>query len=190
MSCFLCWSYFSPVSEISPATPAVELYFWPRLVGFCRGGYFYLRLHGVHGHSHMCQLCHYRGVFSGKDCIDLCQSFQNVDLCLHPLRYCFYVFDHLMVLFWRGLWCTLNFLHCRSVPPFSCGCYRYFMLLVCSVEKQFVFCPRLEVGGLSSPLSDFIIENSCLRQKGDSFWHHHGVVYCLASCSWGLSTLF
>ena len=42
MSRFLCWTVFSPVSEIVPANPAVELYFLPRLVGLCWGEFYFI----------------------------------------------------------------------------------------------------------------------------------------------------
>ena len=56
----------------------------------------------------------------------------------------------------------------RYTPPFL-RLLPLFSALGALSGKQFVFCPRLEVRGLSSPLSDFIIEISLLRQKGDSF---------------------
>ena len=152
MSWFLWWADFGPVSKIAPATPAVVLNFCPCLVGLCRGKCLELRLHGVHGHIHLWQLCHYHGFWSSNDCIGLCQSFQIVTPRLHSLHDCLDVFYCLMVLLWRGRWCTIDILHRRSVPPFSCSCYHYFLLSVLSVKKQLVFCPRLEVGGLSSPL--------------------------------------
>ena len=141
-----------------------------------------MRLHGVHDHIHLCQLCHYRWVRSGKDCIGLSQSFQLVALCLHPLQNRLYVFFRLMVLFWRGRWCTVDVLHCWGVPPFSWSCYRYFMLSVSSVKEQLVILPRLEVVRLSSPIADVVVEHPCLCQNGDPFGHHHWVEYCLASC--------
>ena len=133
---FLCWEVFSPVSEIDPATPAVDLSFLPRLVSLCWGECFQLRLHGVHGHSHMFQLCHYCGFRSGKDHIGLCQFFQIVALGSHSLHDCLFFFEHLMVLFWRRRWCTIDGLHCCGVPAFSCGCYCYFSLSVRLVGKQ------------------------------------------------------
>ena len=139
----------------------------------------------------MCQLCHYRKAWTGKDCIGLLQSFQLIALCLHSLHNCLNVFCHLMVLFWSGRWFTIDVLHCRGVPPpFPCGFYWYFLLSVRSVKEQFLFRPRLEFGGLSSQLSDVVVKKKRLRQKGDSFWHHHGVRYCLSSWSRELSPLF
>ena len=61
---------------------------------------------------------------------------------------------------------------------------------MCSVEKQLVLCPSLLAGGLTSPLSDVVIENPRLRQKGDTFGNHHGVRDRLPSCSRELSPLF
>ena len=124
-----------------------------------------MRLHVVHGHSHLCQLYHYRGNRAGKDCIGFCQYFQILALCLHSLHDCLYVFDHLMVLFWRGRWCNIYVLHYCDIPAFSCGCYRYFLLSVFSVVKQFIFCPRLELGGfcLNSLMSSLKI-SGCARR--------------------------
>ena len=149
-----------------------------------------MRLHGVHGRSHMFQLFHYRGVRAGKDCIGSCQYLQIVDLCLHSLHDCLNVFYHLMVLFCRGRWCTIDFFHFRGVPPFSCGCYRSFLISLLSVKEYFVFILRLKVRIFSSLLSDAVIENPRLRQKGDSYGHHHGVGDFMASCSRELPPLF
>ena len=44
-----------------------------------------------------------------------------------------------------------------------------FFILDALGGKQFIFRPRLEVGVLSSPLSDVIIKNSRLFQPGDYF---------------------
>ena len=96
-------------------------------------------LHVVHGHSHLFQLCHYRGVRAGRDCIGLCQLLHIVALCLHYLKSCLYVFDHIMVIFWRGRWCTVYVLHCCGVTDFSCGCYCSFLLLVGLAEKKLYF---------------------------------------------------
>ena len=74
-----------------------------------------------------------------------------------------------MVLFCRRWWCTVDVFYCRGVPPSSCGYYHYFLLSIRSLGEKFAFCPHLEVGGLSSPLSDVIIENSHFCQKGDFF---------------------
>ena len=132
----------------------------------------------------------YCGVRSGKYCIGLCQYFQLVALCLHPLHDCLDVFYRLMVIFWRGRWCNVDILHRRGVTQFSCGCYSSFILSVCSVKKQLVLCPRLKVGRLLPPLSDVIVEHPCLFQKGDKFGHHHGFGDCLDSFSRKLSPLF
>ena len=64
------------------------------------------------------------------------------------------------------------FFHFSGVPTFSCGCYQSFLLSVCSVKEQLVFYLHIEVGGLSSPLLDVIVEHSRLLQKGDPFVHH------------------
>ena len=87
----------------------------------------------------MCQLCHYRRVRGVKDCIGFCQFFQILALCSHSIHDCLYFLDHLMVLFWRGRWCTVDILHCCVVPAFSCGFYRSFLLSVLSVEKSLYF---------------------------------------------------
>ena len=89
-----------------------------------------------------------------------------------------------------GGWYTIYVLHRRGVPYFSWGCYRSFMLSMCSVEKQLVLRPRVLVGGLTSPLSDVVVENIRLRQKGDPFGHHHGVGDRLPSFSREFSPLF
>ena len=135
---FLCWSGFAPMSEISPANPEVELSFWP-CIFFCWGRCFYLRLHGVHGDSHLCQLWQYRGVRGLKDCIVLCQSLQTIALCLHSLYDCLYFFYQHMVIFWREQWFTVHVLHCCGLSAFSCGYCHYFMLLVCLVGKTLYF---------------------------------------------------
>ena len=95
----------------------------------------------------MCKLCHYCAVRSGKDCIGFCQSFQLVALCLHSLHDYLYVFNHLIMLFWRGGWCTVDVLHCRNVPYFSLGCYHSFLLSVPSVEKHLYFAHVLRSAG-------------------------------------------
>ena len=77
-----------------------------------------------------------RGVWAGKDCIGLCQSFQIVSLCLHYLHNNLDVLYRLMMLFWRGRYCTIDVLHRSGVPPCSCGCYRSFLLSVRSVKKN------------------------------------------------------
>ena len=136
MSRLICWAGFALVSEISPATPAVELSLWPHLVVLCWGECFKLRLYGVHGHIHLCQLRHCRRVRSGKDCIGLCQYFQLVTFCSHSLHDCLYVFDQLVVLFWRGRWCTIDVLHYCGVPAFSWGCYRSFFFSRCARWKN------------------------------------------------------
>ena len=101
-----------------------------------------------------------------------------------------YVIYHLMMLFGRGVWYTIYVLHRRGVPSFSCGCYWCSLLSMCSVEKQLVLCPRLLVGGLTSPLSDIVVENLCLRQKGDPIGNNHGVGYRLPSFSHDFSPHF
>ena len=101
-----------------------------------------------------------------------------------------YVIYQLMMLFGRRVWYTVYVLHRRGVPSFSCGSYRSSLLSMCSMEKQLVLCPRLLVGGLKSPLSDIVVENLRLRQKGDPFGHHHGVGDRLPSFSHDFSPLF
>ena len=95
-----------------------------------------------------------------------------------------------MVLLWRGRWCTVDVLHPHVVPPFFCGFYHYFMVLVCLVKEQLVFFPRLEFRGFSSPLSDVVVEHPLLCQQGDTFGHHHGVGDFLAFCLREFSHLF
>ena len=139
MSRFHCWASFAPVSVIAPTTTSVELTFWPHLVVLCWGECFLLRLHGVHGHSHMCQLCHSLGVRAGKYCIGLCHYFQLVSVCSHSLHNCLYFFNHLMMIFWRGWRCTLVVLHCRGVPSLSCGFCRFFCSLCARCKNDLYF---------------------------------------------------
>ena len=54
-------------------------------------------------------------------------------------------------------------------PPLFLRLLPLFFVLGALGGGENVFLPRLEVGGLSSPRSDVIIENSRLRQKGDPF---------------------
>ena len=51
-----------------------------------------------------------------------------------------------------------------------------------SVEEYLVFSPRLLVRGLTSPLTDVVVENLRLFQKGDPFGHHHDIGDGLLSC--------
>ena len=162
MSRFLWWAFFSPMGEISSTYPAVVLTFFSCLVGLCRSKCFLLRLHGV-----QCQLLDYRRVWSGKNCIGLCQSFQLVSLCLHPLHDRLDIFYCLMVLLWGGRWFIVDILHWRGVTPSYCSCYRSFLLLVRSVKKALVLCPPIEVRIFSSPLADFIVEHPRLCQNCD-----------------------
>ena len=182
-------SRFSPVSVVSPANQSVVLPFWPCLVGLCRCECLQFRLNVVHGHSNLCQLRQYFWFRPGKDCIGLYQSFHIIALCLHELHYGFYILSRLMMLFWCGRVCTIYVLHRCGVPIFSCGCYRFSMLLVCLVEEQLVFWPHLLFGGLTSPLSDVIVENPHLRQNHDPFGHHHGTGDYLTSYLRELSPL-
>ena len=190
MSRFLWWAGFSPVSVFSPANPAVVLPFWPCLVCLCRIQCLQLRLHGVHGHSHMCQLFHYCWVRSVQDFIVLCQSFQIVALCLHALHNFLNVLYCLMILFWRGMWCNIYIFHRHSVTSFTCVCYRSSLLSMRYVEEQLVFGPRILIRGLTSPLADVVIENPRLRQKGNPFGHHHVIIDGLSSFSRKLYPLF
>ena len=50
--------------------------------------------------------------------------------------------------------------------------------------------PCLEVGGLLSLLSGILVKGGCMRQKGDSFGHHHCVDNILPSYTCELSPLF
>ena len=70
--------------------------------------------------------------------------------------------------------------HRRYFVPLQCT--PFFLLLLPLLydlgalgKNQLVFSPRLEVGGLLSPLSDVVVENPYLSQKGDTFGHHHGI---------------
>ena len=137
----------------------------------------------------MWQLCHSFRVWYGKDCIDLCQYFQLVALCLHPLQDRLDVFYCLMVLFWRGGWCTVYFLHRCGAPPFFAVVTALFCSR-CDRWKKLVLFPRLEFRRLSSPLADVVVKKTRLCQKGDPFGHHHGIEDCLASCSREFSLLF
>ena len=95
-----------------------------------------------------------------------------------------------MMLFWRGGGgCTIYVLYRCGVPSFSCGCYCSSLLLVCSVEEQLVFFPRLLVRGMTSPLTDVVVEKPRLSQKGDPFGHHHVIRDGLYSCSRKFSPL-
>ena len=190
MSCFPLLSGLDTVSVFFHETLEVVLPFWSCLIGLCRGEVFELHLHVFHSHSYMYQLCHHHGFRSRKDCIGLCQYFQIVYLCPYYLHYCLSVFYHLMVLFWMEWWCTVYFLRCCGVTPFSCGCYRSFLLLVRLAKDFLLFSLYLEVGGLSSPLSDDVIENHCLRQNGYFFVNNNGVSDCLNYCSCWFSPLF
>ena len=109
---------------------------------------------------------------------------------LYPLKYCLDILYHLMVLFWRWRWCTVDVLHCRGVPPFYCGFYHYFLLLVRSLKKQLVLFPILEVIRLLYLISDVFVEHPHLCQKGDPFGYHHGVGNCLESSLREFSPLF
>ena len=137
----------------------------------------------------MCQLWHYRWVGASKYCIGLYQSFQILALCLHELYGGVYVIYCLMIWLWRGRQYTIYVLHCHNVTSFSCGCYHSSLLSMCSVEEHLVVCPRLLVSGMTSPLSDVFVENTCLCQKYDPFEHHHSVGDRLPSWSHKLSPL-
>ena len=50
--------------------------------------------------------------------------------------------------------------------------------------------PRPLVGVLTSPLTDVVVENPRLRQKGDLFGHHHGIRDGISFCLRKLYPLF
>ena len=69
----------------------------------------------------------------------MCQYFYILTLCSHSLHDCLNVFYHIMVLLSRWRWCTVDVLRCRGVPPFSCGCYRSFLLSVRLAKEKNYF---------------------------------------------------
>ena len=69
----------------------------------------------------MWQLCHYRGVWDGKDCIGLFQFFHIVALFLHPLHNHLDVVYRLIVLLCRGRWYTVD-----VYPPFPAVVTAFF----------------------------------------------------------------
>ena len=77
-----------------------------------------------------------------------------------------------------GRRCNKNVVRRRGVPSFSCGCYRYSLLLVWSAKEQLVFRPRVLVRSMTSPLTDVIVGN------------HHCIGDGLYSCSLEFSSLF
>ena len=80
---------------------------------------------------------------------------------MYYLDYCVDVVDRLLMLFWRGKRYTVDVLYRHGVSPFSCGCYRFNLIVVGSVKEDIEFPPYLLVGGLTLSLPDVFIE--CLR---------------------------
>ena len=70
---------------------------------------------------------------------------------------------------------TIYVMHHCGVNPFSYGGDWLPLIYVWAVGKYLEGCPRLEVGGLLMPFSDVIVESFRLCNKGNTFWHHHGI---------------
>ena len=172
---FLGQAGFTSMSKISPTAPTVKITLGTCWVHCCQWKCLDLRWHGIHYHIHLCQLCHDCWFGTGKDCIGLCQYFQIVTLHLHSLDDSVKIVYSLVVPFWWGWRYTVDIFYCSRVYPLSYNGDCSPLLLMITEEKCFGSGPFIEVGGLMSPLSDFLIEGVCMCQKGDPFGYHNPV---------------
>ena len=178
------------MSIFAPATPTVKTHhvpgccfcFWWKIIE--------LRPHGVHCHVHLCQLFHDHWVGDGKNCIDMCKSFQILTLCLHFLDDSIQIVYHLVMLFWSWWWYTVDVLYQHCVSPFDCSGDWSPLFTTNLVVKCLEFGPCLQVGGWSSPLSYILVKCGRLCQKGYPFAYHHFVGISMPSCTCGFSSLF
>ena len=144
-----------------------------------------LGLNCAHVCSDFYQLRHHCIVEAGKDCILLFQSIHIVPLVINSLCDCLQWLDCFKMLFWWGGGQPYIHIYIALLRwnPLSWCCDLSLLLSVGLVEKYWMF-PTLEVVWLSTPLSYIIVKSCGLCQKGNHFWHHHGVRNCLPSWSY------
>ena len=170
------------MGEVDPVSPTV-------LSSFCSCYWWQweglkLVLHHAHGCIELHQLRHHCRVGTVQYWICLCQILNIVTLGILSLYNCMqWIYCIMMIFWWRGRQYTINVLNHRGVIPLSCSGDRLTLLSVVLVEKYIESWPNIEVVLLLTPVSDFIIEGCSLCQKGNPFWHHHGVDNFLPSWS-------
>ena len=108
---------------------------------------------------------------------------------LHSLYDIVQVAYRLVMLFWWEWRYTVDVLYCRCVYPFACCGDRYHFIHDGLSGKCLDSGTCLEIGGLSSPLSDVLVKGGCLYQNCDPFGHHHIVDNSLPYCTRKLSSL-